>query len=46
MEPFGGTDNFDISEELVVYTTKDTEIEQPTHTRQNVCELSHTVNSP
>lgn len=36
MEPFGGTDNFDINEKYVIYTTKDPDIPPAVHTRQNV----------
>lgn len=37
MEPFGGTDDFDISATHVVYTTKDPLLLEPFHTKQNVC---------
>ncbi|KAG6842004.1 hypothetical protein C0991_004495 [Blastosporella zonata] len=36
VEPFGGTDDFDISHDHVVYTTKDPELDQAWHTKQNV----------
>ncbi|KAG8769695.1 hypothetical protein FRC12_004800 [Ceratobasidium sp. 428] len=36
VEPFGGAEDFDVSNTHVVYTTKDPEIPEATHTRQNV----------
>ena len=36
MEPFGGTDDFDISERHIVYTSKDADLPEPWHTKQNV----------
>ncbi|KAG6918779.1 hypothetical protein DXG01_011970 [Tephrocybe rancida] len=36
VEPFGGTDDFDISRNHVVYTTKDPELDAAWHTKQNV----------
>ncbi|KZP01037.1 alpha/beta-hydrolase [Calocera viscosa TUFC12733] len=36
VEPFGGTDDFDISSTHIVYTAKDPELPYPWHTRQNV----------
>ncbi|KAG6857145.1 hypothetical protein H0H87_008715 [Tephrocybe sp. NHM501043] len=36
VEPFGGTDDFDISRDKVVYTTKDPELDEAWHTKQNV----------
>ncbi|QRV92327.1 Prolyl oligopeptidase family [Ceratobasidium sp. AG-Ba] len=36
VEPFGGAEDFDVSETHVVYTTKDPEVPEATHTRQNV----------
>ncbi|KAG5648332.1 hypothetical protein DXG03_004904 [Asterophora parasitica] len=36
VEPFGGTDDFDVSGDQVVYTTKDPELDDAWHTKQNV----------
>ncbi|KAJ1303239.1 hypothetical protein OPQ81_011437 [Rhizoctonia solani] len=36
VEPFGGTDDFDVSETHVIYTTKDPKVPEALHTRQNV----------
>jgi len=36
VEPFGGTDDFDVSRNLVIYTTKDPELDEAVHTKQNV----------
>ncbi|KAG9116042.1 hypothetical protein FRC07_007495, partial [Ceratobasidium sp. 392] len=36
VEPFGGAEDFDVSNTHVVYTTKDPEVPEATHTRQNV----------
>ena len=36
VEPFGGTDDFDVSNAKVIYTTKDPELPVAWHTRQNV----------
>ncbi|PFH53996.1 hypothetical protein AMATHDRAFT_53711 [Amanita thiersii Skay4041] len=36
VEPFGGTDDFDISETHIVYTTKDPMLPEAWHTKQNV----------
>ncbi|KAI1793256.1 Alpha/Beta hydrolase protein [Ganoderma leucocontextum] len=36
VEPFGGTDDFDISDTHVVYTTKDPQLPKAWHTKQNV----------
>ncbi|KAJ7600794.1 Alpha/Beta hydrolase protein [Mycena floridula] len=36
VEPFGGTDDFDISSDYIIYTTKDTVLPEAEHTRQNV----------
>ncbi|KAG6814233.1 hypothetical protein H0H92_015348 [Tricholoma furcatifolium] len=36
VEPFGGMDDFDISRDQVVYTTKDPELDEAWHTKQNV----------
>ncbi|KAG8908424.1 hypothetical protein FRB99_006629 [Tulasnella sp. 403] len=36
VEPFGGTDDFDVSREHIVYTTKDPSVSEALHTRQNV----------
>ncbi|EKM51879.1 uncharacterized protein PHACADRAFT_262274 [Phanerochaete carnosa HHB-10118-sp] len=36
VEPFGGTDDFDVSSTHVVYTTKDAELPPAWHTKQNV----------
>lgn len=36
VEPFGGIEDFDVSDHHIVYTTKDSEAPEPSHTRQNV----------
>ncbi|KAF9468512.1 Alpha/Beta hydrolase protein [Collybia nuda] len=36
VEPFGGTDDFDVSKTHVVYTTKDPKLPEAWHTKQNV----------
>jgi hypothetical protein len=36
VEPFGGLDDFDISETHIVYTCKDPELPEAWHTKQNV----------
>ncbi|KAF8713356.1 Alpha beta-hydrolase, partial [Rhizoctonia solani] len=36
VEPFGGAEDFDISETHVLYTTKDPNVPEALHTRQNV----------
>jgi len=36
VEPFGGTDDFDVSGNNVIYTTKDPELDEAWHTKQNV----------
>ncbi|PPQ63625.1 hypothetical protein CVT24_004378 [Panaeolus cyanescens] len=36
VEPFGGEDDFDVSETHIVYTTKDPKLDQAWHTKQNV----------
>ncbi|EJU00159.1 alpha/beta-hydrolase [Dacryopinax primogenitus] len=36
VEPFGGSDDFDLSSTHLVYTAKDPELPYPIHTRQNV----------
>ncbi|KAA1469919.1 alpha/beta-hydrolase [Dentipellis sp. KUC8613] len=36
VEPFGGTDDLDVSDRHVVYTTKDPELPEAWHTKQNV----------
>ncbi|KAF8895353.1 Alpha/Beta hydrolase protein [Infundibulicybe gibba] len=36
VEPFGGTDDFDVSAKQIVYTTKDPQLEEAWHTKQNV----------
>jgi len=36
VEPFGGTNNFDISSTHIVYTTKDPSVPEAWHTRQNI----------
>jgi dipeptidyl aminopeptidase/acylaminoacyl peptidase len=36
VEPFGGTDDFDVSSTHIVYTAKDPDVSETTHTRQNV----------
>jgi dipeptidyl aminopeptidase/acylaminoacyl peptidase len=36
VEPFGGTDDFDVSDTHIVYTTKDPEVAPAWHTRQNI----------
>jgi hypothetical protein len=37
VEPFGGTDDFDVSATHIVYTTKDPKLPAAWHTKQNVC---------
>lgn len=37
MEPFGGLEDFDISDSDIVYTTKDSTLPPAWHTRQNAC---------
>lgn len=37
VEPFGGTDDFDVSATHIVYTTKDPKLPVAWHTKQNVC---------
>ena len=37
VEPFGGLDDFDVSETHIVYTTKDPKLSEAWHTKQNVC---------
>ncbi|PPQ84495.1 hypothetical protein CVT26_003741 [Gymnopilus dilepis] len=36
VEPFGATDDFDVSDTHIVYTTKDPELPEAWHTKQNV----------
>ncbi|KAF8903097.1 Alpha/Beta hydrolase protein [Gymnopilus junonius] len=36
VEPFGGTDDFDVSATHIIYTTKDPELPEAWHTKQNV----------
>jgi dipeptidyl aminopeptidase/acylaminoacyl peptidase len=36
VEPFGGTDDFDITDAHILYTTKDPSVPEAAHTRQNV----------
>jgi hypothetical protein len=36
VEPFGGTDDFDVSDTQIVYTTKDPILPEAWHTKQNV----------
>ncbi|EIM85929.1 alpha/beta-hydrolase [Stereum hirsutum FP-91666 SS1] len=36
VEPFGGTDDFDISGHSIVYTAKDPKLPEASHTRQNI----------
>jgi hypothetical protein len=36
VEPFGGTDDFDVSRTHVIYTTKDPVLPEAWHTKQNV----------
>lgn len=36
VEPFGGTDDFDVSQNQVIYTTKDPVLPEAWHTKQNV----------
>jgi hypothetical protein len=35
IEPFGGTDDFSVSDTHIVYTTKDPVLPEATHTKQN-----------
>lgn len=37
MEPFGGLEDFSISDSDIVYTTKDSTLPPAWHTRQNAC---------
>ena len=36
LEPFGGTGDYDVSENYIVYTTKDPNLPEAWHTKQNV----------
>uniref|UniRef100_A0A0W0FUP7 Dipeptidyl-peptidase V n=1 Tax=Moniliophthora roreri TaxID=221103 RepID=A0A0W0FUP7_MONRR len=36
VEPFGGTDDFDVSDQQVIYTSKDPELDEAWHTKQNI----------
>ncbi|KAH9941063.1 alpha/beta-hydrolase [Amylocystis lapponica] len=36
VEPFGGTDDFDVSDAFVVYTAKDPQLPLASHTKQNI----------
>jgi hypothetical protein len=36
VEPFGGTDDFAVSDTALVYTTKDTKLPEAMHTKQDV----------
>jgi hypothetical protein len=36
VEPFGGLDNFDVSQTQIIYTTKDPNLPEAWHTKQNV----------
>ncbi|KAI0670984.1 alpha/beta-hydrolase [Trametes maxima] len=36
VEPFGGTDDFDVSETQVIYTAKDPKLPKAWHTKQNI----------
>ncbi|KAI8986222.1 alpha/beta-hydrolase [Trametes punicea] len=36
VEPFGGTDDFDVSDSHVIYTTKDPKLPKAWHTKQNI----------
>lgn len=36
VEPFGGTDDFDISDTSVIFTAKDPQLPKAWHTKQNV----------
>ncbi|KAI5123133.1 hypothetical protein M0805_000836 [Coniferiporia weirii] len=36
VEPFGGTDDFDVSNAHIIYTTKDPELPAAWHTKQNI----------
>ncbi|TBU27033.1 Alpha/Beta hydrolase protein [Dichomitus squalens] len=36
VEPFGGTDDFDVSDTHVIYTTKDPQLPKAWHTKQNI----------
>ncbi|KAG6377061.1 Alpha/Beta hydrolase protein [Boletus reticuloceps] len=36
VEPFGGTDDFDISDSQIILTAKDPDLPKPTHTKQNI----------
>ena len=41
VEPFGGTDDFDVSETSIVYTAKDPKLPAAMHTKQNASLLPH-----
>ena len=36
VEPFGGTNDYAVSEEYIVYTAKDPDLPEAWHTKQNV----------
>ncbi|KAH9049976.1 alpha/beta-hydrolase [Lactarius hengduanensis] len=36
VEPFGGASDYDVSDEYIVYTTKDPELPEAWHTKQNI----------
>ncbi|KAI0688887.1 alpha/beta-hydrolase [Earliella scabrosa] len=47
VEPFGGTDDFDVSETHVVYTAKDPQLPKAWHTKQNIYLVDiHGLSSP
>ncbi|TFK82680.1 alpha/beta-hydrolase [Polyporus arcularius HHB13444] len=47
IEPFGGTDDFDVSETHVIYTAKDPQLPKAWHTKQNIYLVDiHGLSSP
>jgi hypothetical protein len=40
VEPFGGTNDYAVSEEYIVYTAKDPDLPEAWHTKQNVRTLN------
>ena len=40
VEPFGGASDYDVSENYIVYTTKDPDLPEAWHTKQNVRSLT------
>jgi dipeptidyl aminopeptidase/acylaminoacyl peptidase len=46
VEPFGGIDDFDVSETHIIYTTKDPKLPEAWHTKQNVYIVDITGQNP